>query len=421
MTQLNLTDIRAQFPALALTDDGQPRIYLDNPAGTQVPRHVVDRMTRYLIESNANHGGFFRTSQASDMVLDQAHQGMADLLNAASAEEIIFGPNMTTLTFHLSRSLARRWQPGDEIVLTRMDHDANVSPWALAAADREVTVRWLDFDVETFRYRLDMLPDLLNGKTRLVAVNYASNALGTINDVAAVCAAAKAVGAVSYVDAVQYVPHGPTDVQAIGCDFLACSAYKFFGPHQGVVWGRSELLHDLFAYKVRPAEDIPPGKFETGTQVHEGQAGTLGALEYLTWLGETQGQPYWEQYAQFERPRQLLHAAMAAIKQHEQAISRQLIEGLQAIPGVEVYGITALDGLDDRVPTVVFRHARHHPDAVARHLAQHNIFVWSGHYYALEVVSRLGLADSGGMVRVGAAHYNTPEEINRFLEVVAGM
>jgi cysteine desulfurase family protein (TIGR01976 family) len=411
--------VRPHFPALALSDDGRPRVYLDNPGGTQVPQQVLDRISHYLVHTNANHGGLFRTSQESDAVLDEAHRAMADLLNAPSPDEIVFGPNMTSLTFHLSRSLAGWLKPGDEIVLTRMDHDANVSPWLRVAEERGVVVRWLDFSPETYRYSLSDLEGLLSDHTRIVAVNYASNALGTINDVQAVTEMAHAAGALVYVDAVQYVPHGPTDVQAIGCDFLVCSPYKFFGPHAGVAWSKLDLLDRLPAYRVRPAAAEPPGKFETGTQNHEGQAGTLGALEYLVWVGETQAQEYHAQYSHLGGRRQHLHAAMSAIKAYEQTLSAQLIAGLQRIPGVTVRGITDPPHMADRVPTVSFTLAGHHPADVARRLASENIYVWDGDYYAVEVIHRLGLADSGGMVRVGAAHYNTIEELDRLLDVVA--
>ena len=411
--------IRAQFPALALQDENRPRIYLDNPGGTQAPRQVIDRITHYLVHTNANHGGRFRTSQESDAVLDEAHRAMADLLNAPSPDEIVFGPNMTSLTFAVSRSLAHWLKPDDEIILTRMDHDANVSPWLRIAPEREVVVKWLDFSPETYRYNLNDLEGLLTERTRLVAVNYASNALGTINDVKAIADMARAAGALVFVDAVQYVPHGPTDVQALGCDFLACSLYKLFGPHAGVLWGKQELLARLPAYKVRPADARPPGKFETGTQNHEGQAGALGALEYLAWVGEALAKEHHAQYAHFVGRRQYLHAGMAAIKQYEQTLSAHLIAGLQQIPGLTIHGLTDPARLADRVPTVSFTLEGHHPADIAQALAAENIYVWDGNYYAVEVLNRLGLADTGGMLRVGAVHYNTTGELDRLIQIVA--
>jgi cysteine desulfurase family protein (TIGR01976 family) len=413
--------IRPHFPALALQDDGRPRVYLDNPGGTQVPKQVLDRMAGYLIRTNANHGGNFRTSEESDAVLAEARRAVADLLNAPSDQEIVFGPNMTSLAFAFSRSLARELRPGDEIVLTRMDHDGNVSPWLLAAAEREVEVKWLDFSPETYRYNLNDLEGLLTERTRLVAVNYASNALGTINDVRAVAEMAHAAGALVFADAVQYVPHGPTDVQALGCDFLACSMYKVFGPHVGVLWGREALLDRLPAYRVRPADSRPPGKFETGTQNHEGQAGALGAVEYLEWVGATQAPEHHARYARFPERRRHVHAAMAAIKAYEETLSARLIAGLQQVPGLSIHGLTDASSLAERVPTVSFTLAGRHPADVARALAAENIFVWDGDYYAVEVIQRLGLADVGGMVRVGAAHYNTLEEIDRLLAALRAL
>ncbi len=413
---LNVNLIREQFPALAIRDQSKPRIYFDNPGGTQVPRRVIDRMQQYLIGTNANHGGHFRTSRESDRILDEAHQAMADLLNAPHKEEIIFGPNMTTLTFQISRSLAHWFKPGDEIILTRMDHDANIRPWLQMAEDNNITIKWLDFDPLTFRYNLEQFGEMISEKVRLVAVNYASNAIGTINDISSISALAHRTNALFYVDAVQYVPHGVTDVQSLGCDFLVCSAYKFFGPHQGILWGKRHLLEALPAYKVRPADDFPPGKFETGTQCHEGQAGTLGAIEYFEWIGETMGSEYLEQFSHLSRRRQLLHAAMSAIRSYERTLSLHLISGLQKIPGVKIHGITDSAHLNERVPTVSFTIEGLHPAEIAHRLGEANIFVWDGDYYALEVIKRLGLEKSGGMVRVGAVHYNTIDEIDALLD-----
>src|SRR5262245_56444303 len=285
----NVDRVRAEFPALAVTDDNRARVFLDAPGGTQVPRRVIERVTEYLTRSNANSGGAFVTSRESDAVSAEAHRAMADLLNAPDPAEIIFGQNMTTLTFAMTRSLARRCKAGDEILLTRMDHDGNVAPWLLLARDLGLSVRWLDFDPVTFEYRLDTLPSLISERTRLAAVNYASNAIGTINDVKAIAQAVHAVGGFVYVDAVQYVPHAPTDVQDIACDFRVGSASESVGPHRGILWGGKALLEEIDAYKVRPASDELPTKFETGTQAFESQAGTLGAVEYLDWLGQAMG------------------------------------------------------------------------------------------------------------------------------------
>ena len=403
--------IRDQFPALALAGAHGPRIYLDNPAGTQVPSHVIGRTTECMIKTNANHDGFFETSKAADQVVADGHAAMADLLGANSGDEIIFGQNMTSLTFHISRSLGRLFSPGDEIVLTRMDHDANVAPWKMLADDLGLTVKWLDFNPDTFEFDVDALDDLLGPRTRLVAFGYASNLTGTINDVKAITRKAKAAGALTFIDAVQYAPHGLIDVRDVGCDMLACSPYKFFGPHQGVLWGRADLLAELTAYKVRPASNQAPGKFETGTLSHEGIAGTLGAVEYLEWYAVLAG-------ATVATRRDAIWAAFDAMKGYEQTLTLQLIEGLEAIPGTTIQGITDRARMDWRVPTVSFTHGSRTPDEIARHLAANDIFVWSGNNYALEVTTRLGLEETGGVVRIGMAHYNTPAEIERTLAVL---
>ena len=416
---LNIKTIREQFPALALKDEGKARIYLDNPGGTQVPRQVLERMEHYLIHTNSNHGGPFRTSVESDKVLKDAHQGMADLLNAKSADEIVFGANMTSLTFAVSRSIGRLLKHGDVILLTRMDHDGNVGPWLHLAEDLGLEVKWLNFDLKTYEYDLEEAQSIFkDNNIKLAAINYASNCLGTINNVKALTEMAHQSDTLVFVDAVQYVPHGPTDVQDIGCDFLACSPYKFFGPHQGVLWGKAELLEKLEAYKVRPAENTAPGKFETGTQLHEGQAGTLGVLEYLEWLGETMGAEYLANFPEFSGRRKKLHAAMLAIQDYEQTLSSRLIEGLQNLAGVDVKGISAVKDLARRVPTVSFTVKNQNPEEIAVKLAAENIFVWHGHNYALEAVRLLGIEEAGGVVRIGPVHYNTLEEIDRTLEVL---
>ena len=416
---LNIKTIREQFPALALKDEGKARIYLDNPGGTQVPRQVLERMEHYLIHTNSNHGGPFRTSVESDKVLKDAHQGMADLLNAKSADEIIFGANMTSLTFAVSRSIGRLLKRGDVILLTRMDHDGNVGPWLHLAEDLGLEVKWLNFDLKTYEYDLEEAQSIFkDNNIKLAAINYASNCLGTINNVKALTEMAHLSDTLVFVDAVQYVPHGPTDVQDIGCDFLACSPYKFFGPHQGVLWGKAELLEKLEAYKVRPAENTAPGKFETGTQLHEGQAGTLGVLEYLEWLGETMGAEYLANFPEFSGRRKKLHAAMLAIQDYEQTLSSRLIEGLQNLAGVDVKGISAVKDLARRVPTVSFTVKNQNPEEIAVKLAAENIFVWDGHNYALEAVRLMGIEEAGGVVRIGPVHYNTLEEIDRTLEVL---
>ena len=411
---LDLYTIREQFPALR-----RPAIFFDNPGGTQIAQKSIDRITSYLTLHNANHGGAFSTSVESDAVLDEAHLAMADLLNAARPDEIVFGNNMTSLTLHVSRSIARTWNAGDEIVVTRLDHDANITPWVLAARDRGVNVRWVDFHPENGTLNLKDFQQALENKPRLVAVGYASNALGTINPVAKLVQMAHATGALVYIDAVQYAPHGPIDVQELGCDFLVCSSYKFFGPHAGILYGRYELLDELMAYKVRPAPNTPPGKFETGTQNHEGIAGVLGAVEYLEWLGALFGQQYEAKYAdRFQGRRLRLKQAMTALRAYEFEISRLLLEVLEETPGAQIYGLTDPRRLEERVPTFSFNLKGWEPRRLAEKLAREGIYVWDGNYYALAVTERLGLEEGGGMVRVGPAHYNTLEEINRLGEVL---
>ncbi len=411
MSTLDLSPLRAQFPALALADAGRPAVYFDGPGGTQVPQRVIDAMAHYLTHTNANHGGAFRTTRESDAILTAAHEAMADLLNAASPKEIVFGANMTTLTFAFSRAIGRTLRPGDEVIITRLDHDADRAPW-LALAEQGVVVHQVDFDPADCTLRLDDLAAKLGPRTKLVAVGYASNAVGTVNPIARIAAMARSVGASLWVDAVHYVPHGPVDVQALGCDFLVCSPYKFFGPHSGVVWGRYELLEQLRAYKVRPAGDLPPDKFETGTQNHEAQAGVLATVEYLAEVGRDYGGEFAGLFPGFTGRRLALKQAMAAIQAYERRLFERFVAGLLAIPGLSFYGIRDLDCFDQRTPTAAFRLAGHHPDAVPQYLAGRGVYVWSGNFYALAVTEALGLEDTGGVVRAGLAHYNTEEEVD---------
>ena len=412
---LDLSAIRSQFPGL-----NRPDVFFDNPGGTQIAKPSLDRINRYLIESNANHEGAFATSIASDAVLDEAHRAMADFYNAASPEEIVFGNNMTTLTLHISRSLSREWKEGDEIVVTRLDHDANVTPWVLTAQDRGVKVNWVDFDVEDGTLKLDDLEKALERKPRLLAVGYASNSLGTINPVAKIIKMAHDAGTMVYVDAVQYAPHGPIDVQKLDCDFLISSAYKFFGTHSGILYGRQDLLEKLFAYKVRPATNKLPGKFETGTQNHEGIAGVLGAIEYFEWVGREFGAGFVEGLKEegYQGRRLELKKAMTAIRAYEFELGRALLAALESVPGLRIYGLADVLRLEDRVDTFSFRLEGMHPRVVAEKLAEQGIFVWDGNYYAINVTERLGLEDNGGMVRVGAAHYNTLEEVARLKDAL---
>lgn len=407
---LDLSTIRNQFPSL-----NRPAVFFDNPGGTQIAKQSLERINKYLLECNANHEGAFATSIASDAILDEAHRAMADFYNAASPEEIVFGNNMTTLTLHISRSISRDWHEGDEIVVTRLDHDANVTPWVCAAQDRGCKVTWVDFDVEDGTLKLDELQKALERKPRLLAVGYASNSLGTINPVAKITKMAHDVGTLVYIDAVQYAPHGPINVQKLDCDFLVSSAYKFFGTHAGILYGKRELLEQLFAYKVRPATNRLPGKFETGTQNHEGIAGVLGAIEYFEWVGKEFGSEQLEGLmdAGYKDRCMELKKAMVAIRAYEFELSRALLTALQSVPGLTIYGLTDVRRLDERVATYSFRLNDLHPRVVAEKLAQEGIYVWDGNYYAINVTERLGLEDSGGMVRVGAAHYNTLDEVER--------
>ncbi len=406
---LDLPLIRSRFPALS-----RDAIFFDNPAGTQVPEQVLGRMRDYLVHTNANQGGAFPTSAATDALLHEARSACADLFNASRPEEIVFGANMTSLAFHLSRALAHRIAPGDTLVVTRLDHDANISPWVRIAEDRGARVEWVDFDVEDGTLRLETLAAALESRPKIAAFGYASNALGTINPVKEMTAMAKAAGALVFVDAVQFAPHGAIDVRDIGCDFLAVSAYKFYGPHVGLLYGRYDLLDELTAYKVRPSSPKPPGKWETGTPNFEGIAGVLGALEYFEWLAGAVG-------AGGETRRERLGEALALIGAYEAGLGRALLETLAEIPGVRVYGLTDPDRLDERVPTVAFNLAGRRPAEVARQLGDRGIYVWDGNYYALSVTERLGVEATGGMVRVGPVHYNTVEELAAFGEALADL
>lgn len=414
---MDWSNTRAEFPALAETDEkGRPYIYFDGPGGTQVPQTVIAAMAEYLTRANANTHGAFVTSRRTDETISAARAAAADLFNG-EPDEIVFGANMTTLTFHMSQVLARELAPGDEVLVTHLDHDANIAPWRRLEA-RGVVLRQVDFVPETCTLDLEGLRALLNERTRLVAVGYASNAVGTINDIARITAWAHEVGAWVYVDAVHYAPHGPIDVLALDCDFLVASAYKFFGPHMGLLWGRRELLEQLQPDKVRPASDEVPERFETGTLNHEALAGLVAAVDYLAGIGKRHGEPFVGWYADLEERRRDLKSGLSAIQFYEQDLAWRLIRGLQAIPGLHIWGITNPGLADWRAPTVSFTMDGLTPRQIAERLAQEGIFVWDGNYYALAVTERLGLEESGGMVRVGLVHYNTAAEVDRFLSVL---
>lgn len=414
MPSLDIAWIRAQFPALAQTVNDQPAVFFDGPGGTQVPQRVIDAIGNYLINANANTHGAFATSARTDAVIAEAHTAMADLLGC-DPDEVVFGPNMTTLTFAMSRAIGRELGPGDEIVVTRLDHDANVAPWR-ALEERGVTVRMVDIDVEDCTLDMGDMARAITANTRLVAIGYASNAVGTINDVAEVVRMAHAVGALAYVDAVHYAPHGPIDVRALDCDFLACSPYKFFAPHMGALYGKRAHLERLQPYKVRPAGNNTPDRWETGTKNHEGLAGVAAAIDYLAELGRNTGGVD----ATTSRRAALL-AAMAAIRSYERDLAERLIIGLLAIPGLTFYGIREPERFGQRTPTVSIRLASCTPHELAARLGEQGIFVWDGNYYALSLTERLGVEESGGMVRIGLAHYNTAEEIDRLLAILRTM
>jgi len=404
--------VRAAFPALAITDDGVPRTYLDAPGGSQVPARVVERMGEIMLRSCANDGGAFRTSVESERAMTDAHAAVAAFLGAVP-DEIVFGLNSTSLIFHFSRMIARDWQAGDEIVLTRMDHDGNVGPWLTAAEERGVTVRWLDFDPETFEYRYEALDGLIGPRTRLVACNHASNIFGTVNDVARIVAAGKAAGAVTMVDAVQSAPHLPIDVAAIGCDLLACSAYKFFGPHAGVLFVATGLRDRLTPLKVRPASSDMPWRLSPGTPSFEAQVGTQAAIEHIAWLGEAFGGASPEATL-----RQRVVAGLEAATAYEAGLMDRFLAGATAIPGLTLYGIASRNRLDARVPTFSLRLANRSPQEIAAALAEQNIFVWAGDFYAYEASTRLGLRDKGGLARIGLSHYTTAGEVDRVIEAI---
>jgi cysteine desulfurase family protein (TIGR01976 family) len=408
MHPLDLTWIRAQFPALAQEVNGHPAVFFDGPGGTQVPQRVIDAVADYLIHHNANTHGAFATSRRTDETIDAARAAMADFLGCA-ADEVVFGPNMTTLTFAISRAFGRDIRPGDEIVLTRLDHDANVAPWK-ALEEQGAVIQMVDIDTEECTLDMADMARAIGPRTKLVAVGYASNAVGTINDVATITQMAHAVGALVYIDAVHYAPHGPIDVQALDCDFLACSPYKFFAPHMGVLYGKREHLARLRPYKVRPASDDVPDRWETGTKNHEGLAGVTAAIEYLAELGQ--------RIKPATTRRAALVQAMEAIKAYERGLSEQLIAGLLAIPGLTFYGISDPARFDMRTPTVAVRLAGRTPRELADALGRRGIFCWDGNYYAINLTERLGVEADGGMLRIGLVHYNTAEEIELLLEAL---
>jgi cysteine desulfurase family protein (TIGR01976 family) len=408
MANFPIEHVRSQFPALAAST-----AFLDNPAGTQVPRPVIEAVSAAMVRAASNTGGYFRASLDADAIYTQAHEAMAEMLGAASGREIVIGQSMTMLTFHISRSLGRSWGPGDEIIVTRMDHEGNVSPWIRPAEDRGVTVRWLPFNRDTWRIEPADLKPLLCSKTRLLALNFASNLTGSINPVAELTSLAKEAGALVYVDAVQYVPHGLADVEKLGCDFLACSSYKFFGPHLGVLWGREALLSELYTYAVRCASQELPGRHELGTPQTELLAGLAAAIDYFVWLGEQTGGT--------GSRRAKIQAAYEAATAYEMPLAQHLIDELRRIPHLEVQGIHHAKRLHERVPTVSVTHLHRRPTLLAQALAEQGINVWSGHNYAFELARYLGLDEQEGVLRIGLAHYNTVEEVDQILHCLKSL
>ena len=415
MTAFDVDALRREFPSLELEEGAEAVALFDGPGGTQVPRRVIDAMSRYYRTSNANEGGAFGTSRRSDASVREARAAMADFLGARSADEIKFGQNMSSLTLHASRSIAASLRPGDEIVVTMLDHEANISPWRLVADDRGLIVRTVDIRTDDGTLDLDSFDANLSDRTKLVAVGWASNALGTINPVAELVRRAHDAGALTFVDAVHWAPHGPIDVAALGTDFLACSTYKFFGPHLGVLYGRADLLERLPAYKVRPAHD----RWETGTPSFEGIVGAAAAVDYLASVGERFGASFVSQAGRLTGRRLTLRTGMLAIRSYEMGIFERLLAGLQAIPGVRVWGVTERRRLAaERTPTAAVTIRGVTPRAAAEALGRRGIATWDGDFYAMSLVERLGLADSGGLLRIGIVHYNTAAEVDRVLAAV---
>jgi cysteine desulfurase family protein (TIGR01976 family) len=409
---LDVAAIRRQFPALQELYNGRPALFFDNPGGTQVHRSVINAMVDYLTRRNANTQGLFETSRRTDLVIDQARAAAADLLGAMPME-IVFGNNMTSLTFHLSRSLARELRAGDELIVTRLDHDANVTPWVALARDTGAAVHYVDVDLESCTLDMEHLRELLTERTKLVAVGYASNLSGTVNDVKTVVQWAREAGALTYIDAVQYAPHGLIDVKELDCDFLACSAYKFFGPHVGVLYGKAEHLARLEAYRVRPSGNAAPEKWETGTKNHEGLAGVTAAVDYLAELGSVYGGALFS-----ASRREKLRSAWKQIADYELMLIERLINGLQIVNRVRIYGITNRLDWNKRLATVAIRKEGTTPEQLAQALAAENIFAWNGNFYAQSLSEALGVEESGGVLRLGLVHYNTLDEIDQCLRVI---
>jgi len=403
---LDLAWVRSQFPSLSRRVNGVPAAFLDGPGGTQVPQRVIDAISDYLSVRNANTGGAYATSRETDEMISGARSAMADFLGC-DADEIVFGPNMTTLTFAISRAIGRELKSGDEILLTHLDHDANVSPWR-ALEERGVKIQFADINESDCTLNLDDLARKITPRTRLVAVGYASNAVGTINDVKTIIRLAHDAGAMIFIDAVHYAPHGAIDVGELDCDFLACSTYKFFGPHMGVLYGKREHLARLQPYKVRANTNAFPQRWEWGTLNHECIAGIAACVEYLAELGRS--------VAACADRRQALTSAYEAIQSHERKLMERMLRGLKEIPRLRLFGISDPARIESRCPTFAIRIDGHTPLELATKLGEQGIFTWDGNYYAMNLTERLGVEQSGGFLRIGLVHYNSEEEVDRALE-----
>lgn len=420
MTTFPIDWVRAQFPSLAQNVNGFPAAFLDGPGGTQVPQAVIDAISGYLTHDNANTQGAYATSRRTDVMIAGARSAMADYLHC-DADEVVFGANMTALTFMMSRALGREWGPGDEIVLTWLDHDANFSPWK-ALEERGVKVNVVDVNHADCTLNMADFAAKITPKTRLVAVGYASNAVGTVNDVRAVIRLAHAAGALTYIDAVHYTPHGAIDVRALDTDFLVCSTYKFFGPHMGVLYGKREHLKRYTPYKVRPLTNDIPNRWEHGTLNHECIAGITACVDYLAELGRK------VQPGAGSR-REALLAAYAAIEGYEHGLMERFLVGCAAIPGCKVYGVTAPAQFGRRCPTVALRiedgaganRPGCSPLELATKLGEQGFFLWDGNYYALNLTEQMGVEPSGGFLRVGLVHYNTMAEVERLLAALGAI
>jgi len=403
---LDVAWVRSQFPSLQLQINGHPAAFLDGPAGTQVPKQVMDAVQSYFLKSNANTCGSFATSRSNDAIIAASREAMADFFNC-DKDEVVFGQNMTTITFALARAIGRTLEPGHEIIVTTLDHDANVAPWRVLE-ELGIVIRQVDIHESDCTLNLEDLKSKINKNTKLIAVGYASNAVGTINPVAEITKLAHEAGALMFIDAVHYAPHGPIDVRALDCDFLACSPYKFFGPHMGTLYGKREHLCRFQPYKVRPAPDSLPDRWETGTQVQELIAGIGAAVDYLAEVGRRCDPTAKDR-------RSALLAAYRATRHHEMTLLARLVEGLLAIPGLQFYGISDPARFNERCSTVSVRLANHKPAEVTAFLGDRGIFTWDGNYYALNLTERLGVEANGGLLRIGLVHYNTIEEVDRLL------